>query len=251
MLAVIRSLLLVSLLLLPAGRALAVSFGVYGEWSTGSQTFGFIDGIDVKPPWTIDPTTNEPNWSLYVPDSTFDQSQWSLGALIDTNVARDSLFGYRLEIGYERATKEGVPSIYQPLYSSGQLAFSATTYPDVVGNGLEINNIFAFGVLRREQFKLWMGPNVRLGFQAYQYPLLGTSYEFSAGLGVRTGVNYHVNERISLSLTLGYTYVGRFGGVPYGNVSGIWGDSGYTQGGNMFGINTAIIFRGAGDQFRR
>lgn len=238
------------LLLFPASQASAVSFGVYGEWSTGSQSFDFIDGIDLDVAyWT--PGCDSFCTQLYVPGTDFDQSQWSLGALLDTNVAKDSLFGYRLEIGYERATKQANGAVYQTLFNTGNLAFSANTIPDVIGNGFEINNIFAFGVLRRERFKLWLGPNLRLGFQAYQYPLLGTGYEFSAGAGVRAGVNYHVSDRVSLSLTAGYTYVGRVGAVPFGNASGRFDDSGYTQGGNMFGINLAVILRGAGDQFTR
>ena len=41
----LRRLVVAIVLLFPATQASAVSFGAYGEWSTGSQSFDFIDGI--------------------------------------------------------------------------------------------------------------------------------------------------------------------------------------------------------------
>lgn len=240
--------MLAAVMLFSASRALAIGFGMYGEWSAGGQTLDFYDGFQVWN-YVVPPPgmTWQPTITAYAPEMSMDQSQWSLGFVLDTNVAKNRVFAYRLEVGYERATKSADSTPYALGYPFPVFVFPTGATGDVIGNGLLLNNTFAFGVWRRERFKLWLGPAVRLGFQSYEYPTGQNGPEFVTGLGVRAGFNYHVSRRITTSITFGYTYVGRFG-----DTSSISGEgNSYAQYGNMFGINAAVLFRSAGDQYVR
>jgi hypothetical protein len=127
----------------------------------------------------------------------FSSNDLNVGFTLDTAVARDRLFNYRLNLNYVRAwiDPDGVPG----------LSPNAETTSD----GVDVENFFGFGVVRRPGLRWWVGPSVRISLaraisvdaaaaQYFQSPLL------NVGAGVVTGVNVHRGRHMSAGLTLGY-----------------------------------------------
>ena len=114
-------------------------------------------------------------------DSDIDFNTYAAGFSLDTNVAKNRLFNYRLNVGYQ--------------WSS----FS---------DGLSLDNVFGFGVLRNRHVRLWIGPSIRLGIDSINTsPLV----DLMVGGGPVVGVNFHTGNAGSAALTFGfqYLYVGR------------------------------------------
>ena len=131
------------------------------------------------------------------PDLDFSSSDLNVGFTLDTAVARDRLFNYRLNLNY-------VHGWIDPKTVPG-LSPNAETRSD----GLDLENVFGFGVIRRPDLRWWIGPMFRISIEralsvdanAAQYfasPLL------NVGAGIVTGVNLHRGKHMSAGLTLGY-----------------------------------------------
>ncbi|MDM7985815.1 MAG: hypothetical protein QUS13_00625 [Smithella sp.] len=139
------------------------------------------------------------------------------GLVIDSNCAGDRLFNYRLAIGGARTF---------PLKSDEKTAHITR---------LHAANIFGFGVVHREGFRFWVGP--QLGFNTLYYrdqkeladqittvggsvtynPFMGkqTKYSlFGASLGLALGMNFNLPRDMTLSLEGGYRYA-LYYGVKY------------------------------------
>lgn len=117
----------------------------------------------------------------------FDKDVIGLGLVYDSNIAFDKLFNYRIDIGWQHTFRDG---------DNG----------DIDGNGVAIVQSFGFGVWRRPDYRIWIGPVIRVSFDAYD-PDVGDLYSVGAGGGPQLGLNYHLNEKISLSGTVAYQYM--------------------------------------------
>ena len=109
-------------------NASALGLGFYGSFGSGSGE------------WEVDPED--------APDYTVDtdNEHRGLGFVLDTAVAKDKVFNYRLQVGLDKWEEE-----------------------DSAGNKFEIDgfvvdNDFGFGVFRRENFRLWLGPELRIEY---------------------------------------------------------------------------------------
>ena len=116
------------LLMLATTPTLASGFGAFVEGISGSG--------DVEIDW--DNSGNQPPF-----DNDF--SGGHFGFILDTNLARDSVFNYRLNVG-----------------------LGALDAEDDFGTALElggvtVDNTFGFGVVRSKSFRLWIGPQIRIG----------------------------------------------------------------------------------------
>ena len=177
-----RLALLAALLLLPsASWALGLGANLGYSYRTGT-----LGGNDVALGSFID-----------YPDLDFSSSDLNVGFTLDTAVARDRLFNYRLNLNY-------VHGWIDPKTVPG-LSPNAETRSD----GLDLENVFGFGVIRRPDLRWWIGPMFRISIEralsvdanAAQYfasPLL------NVGAGIVTGVNLHRGKHMSAGLTLGY-----------------------------------------------
>lgn len=165
------------------GAAWALGLGVNLGYAYRT---GSLSAEDVSPP---------PDVSY--PDLDFSSNDLNVGFTLDTAVARDRLFNYRLNLDYERGwiDPDTVPG----------LSPNAETTSD----GVNIENIFGFGVVRRPDLRWWIGPSVRISLararsvdagaaQYYEQPLI------AVGAGIVTGVNLHRGRRMSAGMTLGY-----------------------------------------------
>lgn len=134
-----------------------------------------------------------------------------IGLALDTAVAEDTLFNYRLQLGYARVSFE---------------------HGDTDGNRFEMRHIFGFGVLRTKEVRLWLGPQIGLYYDDESY----ASY-VGANIGPALGVNVQFGPVVSLAVTA-------FGGYgAYTNTSRN-DDSSKDHGTEwQAGVNLAVLFR--------
>lgn len=194
-----------------AGSALASGMGPFLQGNSGGLTWKFDNSA----------TGSE----------DVDASVLGVGAgfSFDTNCARDELVNYRINIGLEYAA----------------LDFEKTSEDDATA-GLFFDNYIGFGVLRNEKLRLWVGPEVRLGFikgigDAYTDKLFGTTF----GVGPAAGLNLHLSRELDLALTTG---------IRFDMTTGSWEDqSGSTESfdgsGTVVHFTVSLLFRSLDDLF--
>jgi hypothetical protein len=207
---IMRKLSLVSLLVLcwmvalPAMDADALGLGGYINFSSGTST------------WTADDGNSE--WDI---DS--DRKITDLGFVLDTAVARDTLFNYRLQLGYENWEDDNAAGEKLDL------------------TGFVMTHDFGFGVLRTPNVRLWLGPEVKLAFVTGSpdgSPDFDVSL-FDFGIGPVIGANFNIGSTVTLAVKTGYLFEG-FAGV--GRQSS-FDDITYTGRASEIFINFAILFR--------
>lgn len=110
--------------LLPAPNSYAVGFGFFGELEAGDGEFEFDFGDEFD----------------------VDSKAYSLGVSFDTDPIGQKVFSYRLNVGYSNLELEDDESVTLEL------------------DGFVIDNTFCFGLVRSPNTKVWIGPQVRLGY---------------------------------------------------------------------------------------
>lgn len=105
------------------------------------------------------------------------------GLVLDTCVARDKLFNYRLGLGYQKDVK----------------------YPDLGTHKISMNNYFGFGVVRMEKFRWWLGPQLGLRYYIIESED-GNMDEAGGNVGLATGFNINLGKVFTLGLELGFRY---------------------------------------------
>ena len=175
------SVVLAAILLLP-GAATALGLG-------GNLTYSYRTGT-----WQGEDTALGSN--IDYADLDFSSNDLGVGLTLDTAVARDRLFNYRLNVNYQHAwlnpSSPDLPTINEFEY-----------------DGAEIDNIFGFGVMRRENLRWWIGPSIRFALgrallRANGGALVQALPQADIGAGIVTGVNLHWGKHFSLGVTLGY-----------------------------------------------
>jgi hypothetical protein len=159
----LRSVLVAILVLTSIQSAWAIGFGAYFEYGNVFDATLEDDGFDFD----------------------YDEDHFGAGLSVDTNVASDKLFNYRLDLGYQRVEQD---------FHSG---------PGLDGDGLVLDNAFGFGVLRNENVRLWIGPGVRLSFDFFDSKGFD-GFDFGIGAGPVIGLNIHTGDLVSLGVTGGY-----------------------------------------------
>jgi len=152
------------------------------------------------------------SYSCSPSDSTYDSfdlstSEFGIGFVLDTTVAKDKIFNYRLNIELTNisATPEDGDS------------FS--------GVGFNIFNTFGFGVVRKEKVRLWIGPQIGFGYfyadttstyysSYYGYESYTTSVDgVRLSIGPMVGLNINLGPVVSLCFDTGFRVSSIFGGV--------------------------------------
>lgn len=201
------TILVASSIVIWSGAASAGGYGFYAEYGRNIATSGGDIGPD-----------------LLAERGLADRNEVGFGFALDTNVAADRLFNYRMDFGYHGS-------------------FWADSATDSVlggANGLMFNNAFGFGILRTSVLRLWLGPAFRMNFDWYGDVDL---FDYQFGVGPQAGLNFHVGP-VSFVLSSAYNY--KFG----------WFID--TSGFNLpveahrdhyVSVNLAVLFRSGGDQF--
>jgi hypothetical protein len=170
---VLSILLSIGLLGLLSAQLDATGLGVYGTVTKGSATWTYHE--DEAPD----------------SDADSDTSKLGFGFVLDTTVANDSLFNYRLNIGYGKAAID----------NEGNL--------DIEGKNYHLFNTFGFGVLRSELIRWWLGPQIGLGLVRGEYDSLSSDVDnrfttFYFSIGLVTGINFNIGEVVTLGIDGGY-----------------------------------------------
>lgn len=140
-------------------------------------------------------------------DSSADYSAQGLGFVLDTNTARDSLFNYRMNLGYEKLEMEDT-----------KLSPGAKLNLD----GWVLDNTFGFGVYRNRNIRVWLGPQIRLAYyngDAESANGVTDPYHdyhlFAFGFAPVVGVNFNPGDLFTSSLTMGYRFTKYYGASEY------------------------------------
>jgi hypothetical protein len=160
----------------------------------------------------------------------FDQNLYGGGFALDTAVARDRLFNYRLNFGYQRTSRES----------------TVGPFPNANLNGFEFNQMFGIGALRSRNVRLWFGPSLRLSFDFVSEEVPGIdAMDLGIGGGVAAGINLHTGNAGSATFTFGYQYL-YTGEFVYGSATNVDVLNGGQQ---LLTFNFGYLFRSTGDRF--
>ena len=186
-------------------NAFALGLGFYGSLGSG------------KGDWEIDPDSG----TDYEVDT--ENKHRSFGFVLDTAVAKDKVFNYRLQVGLDRWEEE-----------------FTKTGDKFEMDGFVVEHDFGFGVVRRENFRLWLGPELRIeyGEGIYNDDTDLEATFFGIGVGPVIGVNFNFGEIFTFGLKSGFLFEG-YGGTGRDQLD----SESYTIRSRQLFINAAIIFR--------
>jgi hypothetical protein len=201
-----RRTVMVLLLLLIASPVCAGGIGI------------FFTGGDVEAEWDGDITSiKSDGWHR------------DFGLTIDSNLATDRLFNYRMELG--RAEWE-----VDSFNNSGV---------DADLDGLVMTHTFGFGGLIAPPVRLWFGPELR--FTRLDGELDGVTAArdidlFGYGLGAAVGLNYNLPGRLTLAAKSGFVMMRYLGNGPNWDGS-VWQNSDYDVDEDLVYLGVSMYFR--------
>jgi hypothetical protein len=223
-------------LFLSSGPAFAGGWGPYFSWGQEKPTIGIdeYEGIplDIQGDVSLD--------------------HFTFGVMYESAPARDKLFSYRGTLGFDIATNTKIEDIQLGTYS---LPFPVPTFDLDTSSkyGFSTNHTFAFGIIRTDRLKWWVGPGIGFNFNYYDnvdnfFGLTLPGYEgkaghLSVGGGAETGVNIHLGPGMTLCVGGGIHW--RAFGIAVGSAdigSLFWGD------GPFYFIQTSLLFRTGPDR---
>jgi hypothetical protein len=160
----------------------------------------YFTGAGGRGAW-FTPEGNEMGWRSY--------GQFGGGLVLDTCVARQRLFNYRLALGYDRYSSEN--EIYGE--DAGTVSFGM--------NRFSMYHTLGFGLLSTEQLRLWCGPQLGVccsfgsgtGTTYYYFMnyTTATGHEldyvmYGASLGLTLGLNFNLGKSLTLYVETGMRY---------------------------------------------
>jgi hypothetical protein len=179
--------------------SLSADFGVFLEGSSGSGEF---------------------EWDTDTISYDMDTKTGSFGFVLDTATTNESGFNYRLNIGLSSLTIED-PN------SSGEYDT----------RGIYAENIFGFALMKRETFRWWLGPLLRIGYYSGDdYDVDMSFFEF--GLGLVSGMNFKLGNVI-LAPSIGVRWNG-YAGIGEDKYSSYEED--FTANSTTGFLNLAMLF---------
>ena len=218
----------------PSGSDNAHAFGVGGYLTYGSGNVDFEERYDPEDLWA----------SL---DNKGDQSHFGIGFVFDTAVAKNKLFNYRLQIGYE-AVEYDIHTVFNKDTGVDLSGFVTDFTVDV--DMIVFDNSFGFGIVRKENFRLWIGPQLRVGYLSGHGKLtdvVGTVFDLDFdgvvyGFAPVVGANFHFENNLTFGLDLGYRWSGFAGALQKAGMGVSTGDDIIGNADGFF-VNFSIIYR--------
>ena len=197
--------LLVVLMLMVSSPVYSVGFGL------------FLNGGNAEAKWDGD-----------LLNADTDGKHLDFGFSLDTNLATDRLFNYRMELGkayweVERFNNEGVTA-------------------DL--DGMVMNQDFGFGGLVSDSVRLWLGPELRLTYLNGELNgVAPTDIDlFGYGFGAAVGADINFPGRLTLSVKAGYVMMNYYGNGP--NWDGVnWQKSDYAIDEDLIYAGLTLFFR--------
>lgn len=171
------------------------------------------------------------------------------GFVMDSNLAQNRIFNYRLEFGVSNCREEGYKIYSVPYYLINPNPIFSTAgswhvYRKIWDNSLLMSTVhyFGFGVFRNNLFRLWLGPQFTIG------GLLTNRLGVIFGMGFAVGLNINIGDMFTMAITGS----GRFlFGAEYKRVVLEYGSqyslTGFLGGDGM--VTLACMYRVPGDRF--
>ncbi len=202
--------LVVVVLLLVASPVYAVGFGL------------FVNGGDVGAKWDGD----------YL-NADLDGQHLDFGFALDTNLATDRLFNYRIELG----------KAYWQIDNFNNQSVEAEV------DGLVMNHDFGFGGLVSDSVRLWLGPELRFTYlNGDVKSAVPTDVDlFGYGLGAAVGANVNFPGRLTLAARGGFVMMNYYGNGPNWD-GGTWQKSNYEIDENLVYFGLSVFFRTKSDR---
>jgi opacity protein-like surface antigen len=221
------AILAIALIAAPAG---ATGLGLYLTYGDGSS--------ELDENWDDDSSFHELSTEG---DSEF----YGGGFVLDTAVALDRVFNYRLNVGFEKLEYEA-DSVFNETLGS-PLAFRVY---DLDVKRLVIDNTFGFGIVRLEGFRMWLGPQIRIGgmwgdgnqataTQTAEVDVAGVVLGFAPVLGF----NINAPGNVSIGIDLGYRWSFMGGKIDKKLSTGYDDDDSFSFRERSVFINVSLLFR--------
>jgi len=125
-----------------------------------------------------------------------DRKVSSVGFVLDTAVANNKVFNYRLTLMAEENERD-----------------SGGAYVNL--KGYAMTHDFGFGVFRNKHVRLWLGPQLKGAYyEEMTHSSNGVEIGDAIGFGLNAvaGVNVHLPKVVSFGFTAGYQVLGAYGG---------------------------------------
>ncbi len=166
-----------------AKPAQAIGLGLYTTYQLIEET-AKIDIINIYKDEHISYT------SSYTAEIDNTNKSLGIGIVLDTAVARNSAFNYRLNIGAHNF----------------QYKFGDEHANSYTGQGGHIENIFGLGIGRNHKIRLWIGPTIGAKYEKGNNTTYNTIKltTWSIYGGIALGCNIHTSESSSLFLNAHY-----------------------------------------------
>jgi len=175
-------------------KLLVASLVVLLLWSPNSFAVGlgvFVDGSE---------GSGEAEWDSEFDSWDIDSKTGAVGFVLDTSPTDESVFNYRLNVGFARQELEDENNV------------------ELKSNGIYAENIFGFAFIKKENFRWWAGPLVRVGYYSGDTGTVRTgtnTYRVDLdyaefGIGAVTGLNFKAGN-VVLSPSVGFRISGYAG----------------------------------------
>lgn len=142
--------------------------------------------------------------------------RYTFGLVMDTAVAMDKVFNYRMYLGYGfgdiEVKKESTDTRYHHIYD------------------LSMYNDFGFGIIKTQYIRFWLGP--QFGIRYSNETNVDRYWEFGMAVGLVMGININIEEVITIFFDGGVRFHISFAERPFFH----YGYEGFINGGIMFRI---------------
>ncbi|RLC25170.1 MAG: hypothetical protein DRH21_04380 [Deltaproteobacteria bacterium] len=185
--------------------------------------------------------------SWYDLESSGDAKFFGCGFIFDTAVAKDKVFNYRLQIGYEDVEYD-LDSVYNEDLNMDISAIVSNFELNI--DRFVLDNTFGFGIVRMPNFRLWIGPQLRIGYMSGDGTMTlidrtKCNLDFDGlvlGIAPVMGANFNLINNLTIGVDLGYRFNFFVGSLD--KTSFRYFDSGNFYGNDdTFFINFAFIYR--------
>jgi hypothetical protein len=211
-------------LLFTSSSIYAFGLGLYGTASKGSTE------------WTGTNNDTSKTW-----EKETDDTKKGLGFTLDTALAFDTLFNYRLQIGFNK------------------IKMSGDNNWDFEGKEYHLYNNFGFGIFRSEIVRIWLGPQIGFGWFNTEYQNLPSNavveenkfWTIFYSYGIILGFNFNFGDVVTIAIDGGYRLRNNYGNWSFDyrvTTTHIYGDNDMTGKGKEAFVDVSFMFR-IGDTF--
>jgi hypothetical protein len=239
-------------LVLLTGPAFAGGWGPYFSWGQEKASTGFpgvvIDALrDLGLPENVIQDVEAADVDVSLNHLTF-------GVMYESAPARDKLMSYRGTLGFDIATSLSVDDVSIPSLPIDIDGLGLSFEIDESSKyGLSTNHTLAFGIIRTDRLKWWVGPGIGLTANYYDYstdlygiPIDAKAGNISIGGGGETGVNLHLGPGMTLCVGGGIHWRAfAYGGGAEDVGSLVWGN------GPLYFVQVSLLFRTGPDRYHQ